>query len=99
VDAGIENLDGKSVIVVEILAGSQSPYFIKSEGDKDGVYIRVGATTQRADDATRRELALISEGRSLDAEPCPKAKIDDRRIKALCSMMYRLARKNCDSDA
>ena len=99
IDAGIENIDGRSVIVVDVLAGSRCPYFIKSEGEKDGVYIRVGATTQRADDATRRELALLSDGRSFDAEPCPKAKIDDKRIKALCSMMYRIARKNCDTEA
>lgn len=99
IDAGIENIDGKAIIVVDVFPGSRCPYFIKSEGEKDGVYIRVGATTQRADDATRRELALLSEGRSFDAEPCAKAKIDDRRIKALCLMMYRTARKNCDSEA
>ena len=98
IDAGIENIDGKSVIVIEILAGSRCPYFLKSEGDKDGVYVRVGATTQRADEATRRELAFLSEGRSFDGEPCPKAKIDDQRIKALCSKMYRIARQNCDSE-
>jgi len=50
-------------------------------------------------DSTRHELALLSEGRSFDAEPCPKAKIDDKRISALCSKMYRIARKNCDSEA
>ena len=99
VDAGIENIDGKSIIVVDVLAGARTPYFIKAEGDKDGVYVRVGATTQRADDATRRELALLSEGRSFDAEPCPKAKIDDKLINALCSKMYRIARENCDSEA
>ena len=99
IDIGIENIDGKQVIVVDVLAGTRCPYFIKSEGDKDGVYVRVGATTQRADEATRRELAFLSEGRSFDGEPCPKAKIDDKRIKALCAKMYRIARKNCDTEA
>ena len=98
IDIGIENMDGKHVIVVDVLAGMRCPYFIKSEGDKDGVYVRVGATTQRADEATRRELAFLSEGRSFDGEPCPKAKIDDKRIKALCLKMYRIARKNCDTE-
>jgi predicted HTH transcriptional regulator len=99
VDAGIENVDGKLVIAVDVLAGTRCPYFIAAEGDRDGVYVRVGATTRRADDATRRELAFLSEGRSFDGEPCPKAKIDDKRIKALCSKMYRIARKNCDTEA
>ena len=74
IDAGIENLDGKSVIVIAILAGSQPPYYIKAEGDKDGVYIRVGATTQRADDSTRRELALLSEGRKFRCRTLPQGK-------------------------
>ena len=98
-DAGIENIDGKAVIVIDVAAGARCPYFLKSEGQEDGVYVRVGATTQRADDATRRELAYLSEGRSFDGEPCPKAKIDDKRIVALCSKMYRTARKNCDTEA
>lgn len=99
VDAGIENVDGKAIIVIDVAAGARCPYFLKSEGQEDGVYVRVGATTQRADDATRRELAYLSEGRSFDGEPCPKAKIDDKRITTLCSKMYRTARKNCDTEA
>lgn len=99
VDAGIENIGGKSVIAVDVMGGAQCPYFVKSEGERDGVYVRAGATTQRADDATRRELALAAAGRSFDAELCPDAKIDDRRIAALCAKMYRTARKNCRTDA
>lgn len=99
IDAGIENVDGRHVIVVDVLAGSRCPYFIASEGDRDGVYVRVGATTRRADEATRRELAFLSEGRSFDGEPCPKAAIDETRIRSLCSKMYRIARKNCDTEA
>ena len=41
---------------------------------------------------------MASEGRSFDGEPCPKAKIDDGRIKSLCSKMYRIARQNCDTE-
>ena len=51
-----------------------------------------------ADDATRRELAFLSEGPSFDGEPCPRAEIDDKRIKSLCATMYRIARKNCDTE-
>ena len=99
IDVGIENVDGRLVIVVDVLAGARCPYFIASEGDRDGVYVRVGATTRQADEATRRELAFLSEGRSFDGEPCPKAAIDENRIRALCSKMYRIARKNCDTEA
>ena len=98
-DVGIENIGGKSVIVVDVMGGAQCPYYLKNEGDRDGVYVRVGATSQRADDATRHELALASVGRSFDGEPCRGAKIDDKRIASLCSKMYRIARKNCRTEA
>lgn len=99
IDIGIEDVGGKSVIVLDVLAGSRCPYFLKAEGDKDGVYVRIGATTQRADDATRHELALDAEGRSFDSEPCPNAKITEARIAALCASMYRIARNNARSES
>ena len=99
VDVAVQDVGGKAVIILDVLAGSRCPYSVKAEGDKDGVYVRVGATTRRADDATRHELALESEGRSFDSEPCPGAKIDDRRIAALCSYMYRIARRNAKSES
>ena len=99
VEVNIENVDGKSLIVLDVLAGGRTPYYLKSEGEKDGVYIRVGATTRHADDAAIHELMLLADSRSVDGEPCPGAKIDDRRIAALCSRMYTIARKNCKTDA
>ena len=36
IDIGIEDVEGKSVIVLDVLAGSRCPYFLKAEGDKDG---------------------------------------------------------------
>lgn len=97
-DASVENADGKSIIVLEVFPGGRCPYHVKSEGEKDGVYVRVGATTRVADDATRYELALSGMGRSFDKEPCAGAKIDDARIKSLCSRMYRMARSNCRNE-
>ena len=99
IDIGIEDVGGKSVIVLDVLAGSRCPYFLKAEGDMDGVYVRVGATTQRADDATRHELALEAEGRSFDSEPCPNAKITDARIAALCANMYRIGTRETNRSA
>ena len=98
-DISVESIDGKSVVALDVFAGTRCPYYLKSEGEKDGVYVRVGATTRRADDATRHELALLSGGRSFDREPCAKAKIDDAGIKALCAKMYRIARRNCENES
>ena len=97
-DISIEHIDGKSVIAVDVFAGTRCPYYLKSEGERDGVYLRVGATTRQADDAAWHDLMMESAGRSFDREPCAKAKIDDKRIKALCSKMYRVARWNCRNE-
>ena len=97
-EIGVESIDGKDVILLEVLAGSRCPYYIKSEGELNGVYVRVGATTRQASDDARVEMTLECRGRSFDREPCPQAKIDERRIKALCSKMYRLARENCRNE-
>ena len=97
-DISIEHIDGKSVIALDVFAGTHCPYYLKSEGDRNGVYLRVGATTRPADDAAWHDLMLESVGRSFDREPCAEAKIDDKRIKALCSKMYRIARWNCKNE-
>lgn len=97
-DISIEHIDGKSVIALDIFAGTRCPYYLKSEGERNGVYLRIGATTRPADDAAWHDLMMESAGRSFDREPCPKAKIDDKRIKALCSKMYRIARRNCRNE-
>jgi len=99
VDVCVEHVDGRSLIALDVFAGTRCPYYLKSQGEKDGVYVRVGVTTQQADDATRHELALESEGRSFDREPCLEAKISDKTIKALCAKMYKTARWNCKTDA
>ena len=97
-DISIEHIDGKSVIALDVFAGTRCPYFLKSEGARNGVYLRVGATTRPADDAAWHDLLMESAGRSFDREPCAKAKIDDKHIKALCSKMYRVARWNCRNE-
>ena len=42
----IEKEDGKDIIIVEVLQGTNKPYYIKSKGmTPEGVYVRIGATS------------------------------------------------------
>lgn len=43
-----ENINEKTIIVVEIFPGNLKPYYLKSLGKENGVYIRVGASNRRA---------------------------------------------------
>ena len=40
-DITLQTIDGKTVVVVEVSAGRQRPYYIKSLGKESGVYVRV----------------------------------------------------------
>jgi len=43
-----KNIDDKRIVIIKIYPGSKPPYFITSEGNKKGVYLRVGSSTKRA---------------------------------------------------
>lgn len=59
-----ETLNDKTIIIAEILPGQNQPYFLKAEGSLDGVYIRVAATTRKAEHEKIKELVLWGEGKS-----------------------------------
>lgn len=50
------NINGKLLLVIEIFRGNLMPYFLKSKGKSDGVYIRVGATNRKASPQIIEEL-------------------------------------------
>ena len=56
----VQEIDGKAIIVVEIIPGMQRPYYIKSQGIMEGTYIRVAGTTRHAERYRVQE--LIMEG-------------------------------------
>ena len=43
-----ENKDDKTILIIEIFPGNLKPYYIKSMGKENGVYIRVGASNRKA---------------------------------------------------
>src|SRR5659263_44701 len=47
-DVTLQTIGGKTIIVVEISAGKQRPYYIKSLGKGKGIYVRVAGTTRSA---------------------------------------------------
>lgn len=50
---GVNTIDGKSVIVINIYPGANRPYYIKSLGKETGTYIRVSGTSRPADEAAK----------------------------------------------
>jgi predicted HTH transcriptional regulator len=48
-DITLQTINSKTIIVVEVPEGRQRPYYIKSQGRDNGVYVRVAGTTRPAD--------------------------------------------------
>ena len=59
----------KELIVIEVSRGSSPPYFIKAQGSKKGVYVRVGSTTRVASEEHIAELLSVQNRVSYDSEP------------------------------
>ena len=51
-----KNIEGKILLVIDVNRGSLVPYYVKSEGKENGVYIRIGATNRKADRESILEL-------------------------------------------
>ncbi len=91
----VTELDGKTVVVTEIFSGSRPPYFVRSLGKEDGVFVRVGATTRPADPEVCRELEFRGHRRSWDStRPAACHALTEERIDKFCEMLHNAAQAN-----
>lgn len=92
----LRTVDGKSLILVDVPVGRQCPYFLKSEGIEGGTYVRVGATTRRADLDWVRELTQECAPEGFDRLVRRGATVSDEQVNALCERMYEVALFHAD---
>lgn len=97
-DISLQTVDEKTIIVVEISAGKQRPYYIKSMGKEAGVFVRVAGTSRPADEYMIKELLFEGSNRSFDRTICLGYDITDADIESLCSSMKKTALKHCKND-
>lgn len=98
-DISMRDIDGKTVIVAEILPGAQRPYFIKSMGREQGTFVRVAGTTRQADAATIKELLFEGGNRSFDQTICRELTATEDDIAKLCDAMTAVAKSNAKHGA
>lgn len=97
-DITLQIVDNKKLIVVEVAASTQRPYYIKSLGREDGVYVRVAGTTRHADETRLKELMFEGANKSFDQAVCLGFDITDKDITELCDTLYKTAVDNCYSE-
>ena len=93
----VQEIDGNSVIVVEILEGMQKPYYIKSLGMMEGTFVRVSGTTRKAMTYMVQELIMEGTNRSFDQMETSKV-ISEQEVTEFCNKMYQYALELCPSD-
>lgn len=93
-DVYLQTINDKTIIVAEISAGKQRPYYIKSLGIKDGTYIRVSGTSRPAGRDLTAEMYYEDEGRSYDKVIRKDLTITDEEIDELCRQMKEVAIAN-----
>ena len=97
-DVTLQTINKKTIIVVEISAGKQRPYYIKSLGMEKGIYVRVAGTTRLADNCMIKELMFEGANRCFDQTPCIGYDVSEEDIKNLCSSLRKTAIENCKTD-
>jgi len=58
----IYTIEGKEILIVNILPGNNPPYFKKSSGVERGTYVRIGSTNRLANAELIRELQRKAQG-------------------------------------
>ena len=64
----LETLQNKTVLVIQVYRGNQLPYYLKSQGREQGVYIRLGATNRQAGVEMIQELQRQRVHQSFDEQ-------------------------------
>jgi len=98
-DISLQTIADKTIIIVEISAGRQRPYYIKSQGLENGTYIRVSGTTRVADSYMVKELLFEGSNRYFDQTPCTGYTVTKEEIDKLCHDLKETALKNTRNEA
>ena len=94
-DIAPQAVGDKTVIVVEISAGRQRPYYLKSLGMDKGTFIRTAGSTRLADRPFIQEMYYEDENRSFDNVVNKDIEVTDSDIKSFCEDMKKEAQRNC----
>lgn len=88
----VVTVDGKELLVVQV-AHWRGPFYLKSEGDADGVYLRLGSTTRRAAPDMLAELRRSLADVSYDMTPVPEVDESGLDREAIERTLGSLGRK------
>lgn len=83
----IQTIADKIILIIEVSAGMNKPYYRKSEGLDRGTYIRLGRSTLRATSDVIEELKWQSRGYSYDMMPVYHTSHEDLDMKKISEFL------------
>lgn len=96
-DIMYQTIERKTIIIVQVYPGKKRPYYLKSEGAREGVYIRVPGATRLADDFIVKELEFQGANRCYDQIVAVGETVTKEQIENLCGTMYQYALMRCQT--
>ena len=93
----VRNIEDKYVLFVEIEAGKQTPYYIKSLGIEKGSFIRVGGTTRLAERYYVKDLILRGTNKFYDQLPAYEQSVTEKEIEDFCVEAFEYAKNQCET--
>lgn len=73
----VQRIGEVNILIIEVSAGMNKPYWAKAEGPERGTYVRLGRSNLLANPEMVQELQWESRGRSIDSLPVYQAKEED----------------------
>lgn len=78
-----QRIGNKVILLIEVSAGMNKPYYIKSLGMEKGVFVRLGRSTMKANADMIEELKWSSRGLHFDLSSLYHTTIEDLNMKAV----------------
>lgn len=94
----IIDINGKKIIHIQVMEGTNKPYFIKSIGIKDSSFIRIGSTTRKASQEIIEEMQREIHGYSYEEEIIPSLSINDLDKNAIKYFLNEINMIHLDKD-
>jgi ATP-dependent DNA helicase RecG len=90
-DIDIKTMQGKNLIIVRG-AHQKGPFYIRSEGEKEGVYLRFGSSTRRASPEVLSDILRFTSNLTFDQLPCADLTINDLDQRKLHEFMSQIGK-------
>ena len=97
-DISIQTLEGKTILVIDVVPGKFRPYYLASKGKEISTYIRINGTSRPADARKLQELELEGQNISYDTLQEIGCEYDEKKALDLCKKMKQVAIDSCDTE-